>query len=712
MKVLSCLKVAIVAILLTANSSPACFADEQEQVEAIEKLSVHMETLNSAASAWGDLLASVKDPASAEAAAGRVEPTAKAFISALEDVTPRLETAKRQTLATTPDLQARLRTVAQRLPQQSRQWAMLARRIATESDRIDKLSGLPKAFWHVFNVQMVRAGAATDGMMKQAGKPFPEALVNYLKNKLSLYEQYGPEKVVDIGIEGGGQREADNVESTLRTALGGGMAVISMPGGHGTVVTVAPVDKFADVVAALKIGKVIAQDEARGAVKIQVMPNGPSVASGFDRPLGSGPIGPGNLPDRLRQFAPPGAPDAAKMHYVPFEDRVPAESRVTIEIVNYDEIRRAGQAQPEATRDESRRFGGGGPLMDRSYENMGLLIKLAGGYKGLSFEGRGKVYRIGPIADFDTYCNSLDFATIVAKDDAARTVKIKIDPAKLTNEAIRKRVGAGADLAPWDRERLGLDAKSIAESARAKLPRSFAKPSGEGADPSDAAMVGAVPKATPSAAAGADASDAELEYARLADILHDGRYFDRKEAMKQLLQIEPGAVTDKETKKRIARGFREIAFNETGSDRGGAIRGLVIWGGKFANPLLVDLLDREQLAAPPEVFDGLAILKEPTGAAAACRKLGNFFNHDAAVACLRKMGPVAEDSLIKTAPSNDPKVSLAAVKLLGELGTDKSIEILSNAAKSRNPDIRDAARDAVKSIRQRKKQPAEDSAPK
>jgi HEAT repeat protein len=105
-------------------------------------------------------------------------------------------------------------------------------------------------------------------------------------------------------------------------------------------------------------------------------------------------------------------------------------------------------------------------------------------------------------------------------------------------------------------------------------------------------------------------------------------------------------------------------------------------------------------------------LKEPTGAAAACRKLGNFFNHDAAVACLRKMGPVAEDSLIKTAPSNDPKVSLTAVKLLGELGTDKSIEILSNAAKSRNPDIRDAARDAVKSIRQRKKQPAEDSAPK
>jgi HEAT repeat protein len=206
------------------------------------------------------------------------------------------------------------------------------------------------------------------------------------------------------------------------------------------------------------------------------------------------------------------------------------------------------------------------------------------------------------------------------------------------------------------------------------------------------------------AASSARIPDAEPDYARLADLLHGGNSAQRREAIKELLQIEPGAVKDKETKKRIARGFREIAFGEMSKlERGEAIRGLVIWGGKYANPLLVDLLDREKLAAPPEVFDGLAMLKEPEGAAAACRQLDNSFNRDAAVACLRKMGASAEDTLIKAAQSNNPKISLAAVNLLGEVGTIKSTDLLNRATKSDNLDIRDAARSAMNSIRERNK---------
>jgi hypothetical protein len=338
-----------------------------------------------------------------------------------------------------------------------------------------------------------------------------------------------------------------------------------------------------------------------------------------------------------------------------------------------------------------------------------LLLKLAAKSEKLSYESRDGSYRVGPISDFDAYANRLDFATIVERDKDTRSVKIKVDPALLTDESILKRLGNGSKLGQFDRLRLGLDAKGLASDARSKQPREVGDVNpGEGTDPSDAALQKGSGLARPVTSGGAANSslipDAESDYARLADLLHDGNPFQRREAIKELLQIEPGAVQDKETKKRIARGFREIAFGETSKlEQGDGIRGLVIWGGKYANPLLVDLLDRETLAALPEVFDGLAMLKEPEGAAAVCRQLGNFFNHDAAVACLRKMGPAAEDSLIKAAPSNDPKVSLAAVNLLGEVGTNKSMDLLNRATKSKNLDIRDAARAAMKSIRERSK---------
>ena len=67
------------------------------------------------------------------------------------------------------------------------------------------------------------------------------------------------------------------------------------------------------------------------------------------------------------------------------------------------------------------------------------------------------------------------------------------------------------------------------------------------------------------------------------------------------------------------------------------------------------------------------------------------------------MGPMAEDALIKAAPSDDAKVSLAAVQLLGEVGTKKSLPLLAKAGKSTNLDVRSAAKDAAKAILERSK---------
>jgi len=102
----------------------------------------------------------------------------------------------------------------------------------------------------------------------------------------------------------------------------------------------------------------------------------------------------------------------------------------------------------------------------------------------------------------------------------------------------------------------------------------------------------------------------------------------------------------------------------------------------------------------------LASFPDARGAEALSKKLGNFFNDKNAARALRRMGPVGEDALIKVASSDIPEVSLAAVQLLGEVGTQKSLTLLAKAAKSPNPDVASAAKTSMGSIRERMKKTA------
>jgi len=193
----------------------------------------------------------------------------------------------------------------------------------------------------------------------------------------------------------------------------------------------------------------------------------------------------------------------------------------------------------------------------------------------------------------------------------------------------------------------------------------------------------------------------QREYARLAQLLNSTDTHGRREAADTLLRVRPNDVANPETRKLIARGYRAVAMEDRLGQES-AIRGLVIWGGKFSVPILIELMEKERTRVPEEIFEGLASLKDPQGAEAVARYLGNFFNNDAAVSALRRMGSVAEDAVMKAAPSNDPKVSLAAVHLLGDVGSDKSLPILQRAMQSRNAEIKFAARESTKRIRERK----------
>jgi hypothetical protein len=222
------------------------------------------------------------------------------------------------------------------------------------------------------------------------------------------------------------------------------------------------------------------------------------------------------------------------------------------------------------------------------------------------------------------------------------------------------------------------------------------------AAPSHSQVQGPASSESPSAAS-PGSSGLQREYARLAQLLNSTDTFGKQEAAQTLLRVRPGDVANAETRKLIARGYRSLAMEGRGHRQEEAIRGLVIWGGKYSVPVLVELLEKDGQHASDELFTALGQLKDPRGAEAVARHLGNFFNHDAAVASLRRMGSAAESVLIDAAPSNDAKVSLAAVQLLGEVGGETSLKILQRAAQARNPEIKQAARNSIKRIRTRQK---------
>ncbi len=107
-----------------------------------------------------------------------------------------------------------------------------------------------------------------------------------------------------------------------------------------------------------------------------------------------------------------------------------------------------------------------------------------------------------------------------------------------------------------------------------------------------------------------DRNDPEY-YEKLADrMVGDDRTL-RREALDVLLRTEPDEVKAAETRKKIARGFRQLALDRHGNfDRGRAVEGLTRWGGKFAVPVLLDILDEEHSFVQDDVYRALGDLKD------------------------------------------------------------------------------------------------------
>ena len=196
----------------------------------------------------------------------------------------------------------------------------------------------------------------------------------------------------------------------------------------------------------------------------------------------------------------------------------------------------------------------------------------------------------------------------------------------------------------------------------------------------------------------AQRSNSRIE--RLVSDLEHGRSHTQSEAAEKLLIVDPKGV-DANLRKRAARAFREMALDGHSSDKAIAISGLIHWAGKYSIPVLVEIVDTTKLGIDEAVWNALIELEDPRCAEAAASMLGNFFNHDEAVQCLKDMGPIAEPAVINVAKRGTEKAAVTAVEILAEIGTEKSLTTLRRASSRTRGDQKALVRMAMSRIKSR-----------
>jgi acetyl esterase/lipase len=188
----------------------------------------------------------------------------------------------------------------------------------------------------------------------------------------------------------------------------------------------------------------------------------------------------------------------------------------------------------------------------------------------------------------------------------------------------------------------------------------------------------------------------------MLDALLDTEGGDRQATLKAVRQLDPDFIGSPEKRAALTRALNNVARDGNPFEQREAVKALGSWGDDSSVDLLIGFLDDNSTRLlRSDVYTALAELKDPRAALPVARKIADFFDKADAARCLRALGPAAEDGLIKVAPADDADVCLAAINLLGELGTEKCLPMLRKAQSSKNPVVREAAKMAVRSVRER-----------
>ncbi|MBN1908284.1 MAG: hypothetical protein JW818_00970 [Pirellulales bacterium] len=187
----------------------------------------------------------------------------------------------------------------------------------------------------------------------------------------------------------------------------------------------------------------------------------------------------------------------------------------------------------------------------------------------------------------------------------------------------------------------------------------------------------------------------------LADNLLSNDRGKQSQAITALLAIQPDKVESFETQKKIARAFRTLAQDSSPQKRRYGIHGLVIWGGKYSTPILLEIFKTSNSMERRQLYTAFGDLKDPAAAPAIAAQLTNRNEQKDAERCLMKIGTAVEDAVLALTRSPDRNMRLAAMEMLGNVGTEKSLLTLNRVMTNGTPDDKRIAKSAIRRIRYR-----------
>jgi len=152
----------------------------------------------------------------------------------------------------------------------------------------------------------------------------------------------------------------------------------------------------------------------------------------------------------------------------------------------------------------------------------------------------------------------------------------------------------------------------------------------------------------------------------------------------------------KDRQDEVAKALAAALASEDGYARASALKALGVW---YVPAVLPDMVKRLQDASGlvrAFAFDALAGTKDVRAAEAIAARLPD--DRGRAAKALKAMGPLAEPTVLKYLKHADPKVRVEAIRVLGEVGTAKSLPALKPLTAEKDLSTRAAAERAVKAI--------------
>lgn len=174
---------------------------------------------------------------------------------------------------------------------------------------------------------------------------------------------------------------------------------------------------------------------------------------------------------------------------------------------------------------------------------------------------------------------------------------------------------------------------------------------------------------------------------------------ERKVAGQQLRRMSPDKARGREVADALVKALGETQDAET---RVSLIEALATWYTPETLPVLFEGLRNDNLFVRHKTIEALGTVRDEGAIRILAECLGDAALSVPAAQALSAIGPTAEKTMLKYAEHPNPQVRLQAVRVLGQIGTERSMSTLTRMGRTNDAMLRWAVDDAMQSIRERR----------